>query len=262
MTQVANLGASLGACYVCASSFVNSCSLTPTSESSGYLAANAQTWLSSTRWLAANSAYQTLDFDLGASMNADCFGVYKHNLGDIAGSLLVQYSTGSAGGPFTTAWAITPGDNRALFRVNTVDIAARYWRLACSGHIAAPSIAVIVIGKSIRLPAPEHSFAMPWLARDTEVLNMLSEAGETLGRSILRQGLRTGLKYSRMQLSWARDTWEPFVRQAEKNPFFWSWDQTQYPNESYYCFLDKKPKYGMTEKPAHVQVEASFVAKV
>ena len=157
--------------------------------------------------------------------------------------------------------AITPGNNRALFRVNTVDVTARYWRVVCSGHTAAPTIAVLVIGKTIQLPAPHHPFNLPMLSRDTEVMNMLSEAGEPLGRSVLRQGFRTGLKYGQMNVAWARATWEPFVRLAEKNPFLFAYDATNYPDEAYYCFLDKKPKYGQTEKPIHVQVEATFIAK-
>lgn len=260
-TSIGQAGFALSGTYVCASSFVSSASLAITSESSGYEGTRALSWLSQERWLAANSATQTLDLDLGAAMNADCFGVYKHNFGDIGGSFLVQYSTGSAGGPFTTQWAITPGDNKARFRVNTVDITARYWRLVCSGHNAPPTIGVLVIGKSIHLPSPEHPFSIPMISRDTEVLNSQSEAGEFIGRSILRQGMRTGLKYSQLPVSWARGTWEPFLRLAELNPFFFAYDINRYVDDAYYCFLDKKPKAGQSAKPYHVQTEMTFIAK-
>lgn len=237
-----------------------------TSETSGSEAANALTWLSSQRWLAASSATQAFQLDLGSALGIDCFGLYKHNLGDIAGSLLVQYSTSSLGGTFTTLFAITPGaansgGNRTLFRVNSNAVTARYWQAVFSGHNAPPSVGVLLLGLSTQLPAPDHPFMVPMLNRDTEILNNVSEGGEFLGRRVLRPGMKTGFKLGKVQETWARQYWEPIARGLEVNPFFWAWDASRYPDDAYYCFIDKIAKDVKSAKPVHVDIEVSFFAK-
>lgn len=237
-----------------------------TSEASGYEAVNALTWLTSQKWKAANSATQYLQLDLGSAVAIDCFGLHKHNLGDVAGSMLVQYSTSSLGGTFTTLFALTPGaansgGNRTLFRVNSNAVTARYWQLVCSGHNAAPSVGVFFLGLSTQLPAPDHPFLVPRLNRDTEVLNNQSEGGEFLGRSVLRAGFRSGFKLGKVQETWARDNWVPLATAMETNPFFWAFDANRYPDDAYYCFIDKRPREVKSAKPVHVDIEVTFFAK-
>lgn len=237
-----------------------------TSETSGYLAPNALTWLSSQQWWAANSATQYFQLDLGAAQGVDCFGIYKHNLGDIGGSLLVQYSTSSLGGSFTTLFSITPGaansgGNRTLFRINSNQVSARYWQFVFSGHNAAPKAGVLFLGASTQLPAPDHPFLPPMLNRDSEVLNNVSASGEFIGRRILRHGFKTGFKLGKVQETWARQYWDPVQRAMEIAPFFWAFDANRYPDDAYFCFIDKVLKDVKTSKPIHVDIEASFFAK-
>lgn len=237
-----------------------------TSEASGYEAANALTWLSAQKWKAANSATQYYQLDLGSAVGVDCFGVYKHNLGDISGSLLVQYSTSSLGGAFTTLFAITPGaansgGNRTLFRVNSNQVAARYWQYVFSGHNGPPAVGVLLLGASTQLPAVDHPFLVPMLNRETQILNNESESGEFLGRSVLRTGMKTGFRLTAVQETWARQYWEPIARGMEINPFFWAWDANRYPDDAYYCFIDKMARDVKSRKPIHVDIEVTFFAK-
>jgi hypothetical protein len=237
-----------------------------TSEASGYEAANALTWISSQKWKAANSATQYFQLDLGSAVGVDCFGLYKHNLGDVAGSLLVQYSTSSLGGTFTTLFSIVPGaansgGNRTLFRVNSNQVTAQYWQFVFSGHNGPPAVGVALLGASTQLPAPDHPFMVPRLNRDTEILNNQSESGEFLGRSVLRHGMKSGFKLGKVQETWARQYWEPIANAMEINPFFWAWDANRYPDDAYFCFIDKRPKDTKSVKPVHVDIEATFFAK-
>lgn len=237
-----------------------------TSENSGYEAVNALTWLSSQKWVAASSATQFFQLDLGSVQGVDAFGLYKHNLGDIGGSLLVQYSTSSLGGTFTTLFAVTPGaansgGNRTLFRVNSNQVSARYWQFVFSGHNGPPAVGVLLLGASTQLPAVDHPFLVPSLNSDTEILNNVSESGEFLGRSILRHGFKTGFKLGKVQETWARQYWVPAQRAMEINPFFWAWDAGRYPDDAYYCFIDKAARDVKSAKPIHVDIEVSFFAK-
>ena len=237
-----------------------------TSESSGYEAVNALTWLSSQQWLAASSATQYFQLDLGSAVGIDCFGAYKHNLGDVAGSLLVQYSTSSLGGTFTTLFAINPGaansgGNRTLFRINSNQVSARYWQFVFSGHNAAPRAGVLFLGASTLLPAPDHPFRVPRLNRASEILNNESESGEFLGRSLLRAGFVTGFKLGKVAETWARDNWDPVQKGLEINPFFWAFDAGRYPDDAYLCFTDKRPRETKSVKPVHVDIEVTFFAK-
>lgn len=242
--------------------------LTPivTSESSGYAATNALTWLSNQRWKAANSSTQYFQLDLGAAAGIDAFGLYKHNLGDVAGSLLVQYSTSSLGGAFTTLFAVMPGaansgGNRTLFRVNSNQVTARYWQFVFSGHNSAPIVGVLGLFATTQLPAIDHPFQVPMLNRDTELMNNLSDTGEFIGRSVLRTGFSTGFKLGKVQDTWLRQFWEPIARGMELNPFFWAWDANRYQDDAYYCFLNKKTNPVRSVKPIHDDIDVSFTAK-
>lgn len=237
-----------------------------TSETSGYEAANALTWLTSQQWLAANSATQYFQLDLGAAVGIDCFGLHKHNLGDVGGSLLVQYSTSSLGGSFTTLFSITPGGvssggNRTLFRVASAQVTARYWQFVFSGHNGAPRAGQIFLGATTQLPGVDHPFLVPRLNRETDMLNNVSEGGEFIGRSVLRRGYKSGFKLGKVQETWARQYWDPLAALMEVSPFYWSWDATRYPDDAYFCWLDKAARDVKSVKPIHVDIEVTLFAK-
>ena len=264
-TTIVSAGSFLGNCRVAYNNLAFGLSPTVTSEASGYEATRAMDWMSYNKWKAANSAQQNFDLDLSSAQTVDCFGLYKHNLGSVGGSLDVQYSTGSAGGPYSSLFAITPGPvnsggNRTLFRINSNGVLAQWWRFSFSGHSAAPSAGVIFLGASVQLPAPNHPFQLPIISPQNEVLNNDSEGGELLGRSLLRQGRASNLRY-RLAEQWIRPLWQPFAEAAELTPFFFAWDATRWPDEAYFCFTDKKPKQGKSDKPNHVEVELAFLAK-
>lgn len=237
-----------------------------TSEASGYEAINALTWLSYQKWRGVSSATQFYQVDLGTAQGIDAFGLYKHNLGDIGGSLIVQYSTSSLGGSFTTLFSITPGaansgGNRTLFRINSDQVTARYWQFVFSGHNAPPEVGVLGLFATTMLPAVDHPFPIPRLNRGTEIMNNQSEGGEFLARRVLRGGYRTGFKLGKVQETWARQYWDPVNAQLEVNPFFWAWDATRYPDDAYFAYLDRPAKETKSVKPIHVDIDVSLVAK-
>ena len=60
--------------------------------------------------------------------------------------------------------------------------------------------------------------------------------GAFLGRSLYRKGNQVNIVTDGLDPSWVRSSWEPFMEHAELKPFFFSWDDDNYPAEAAFCW--------------------------
>lgn len=61
----------------------------------------------------------------------------------------------------------------------------------------------------------------------------MSESGQWLGRSIMRQGNDTQFSWRHLDPDWYRQRFAPFAERAKKYPFFIKWRPDLYDNAVY-----------------------------
>jgi hypothetical protein len=162
--------------------------------------------------------------DLGSAQAVDYFGL----VGDMNGATVaLQSSTNNS------TWTTQQTQSGLTDRINMflfLPVTARYWRLYITGSL--PSIAVVYIGKALAMQRKIYQGHSPLtLSRDTELSNNVSDGGQYLGRSIIRQGASTSFGWQHLKADWYRANFDPFVQAARVAPFFIAWRPEQYPSE-------------------------------
>ncbi len=74
----------------------------------------------------------------------------------------------------------------------------------------------------------------------------MSENGEFLGRSVIRQGGTGKISINEMSDSWVRANWAGLADAIQTKPFFFQWDDANYDGETVLCWVKKMvptPKY-------------------
>lgn len=205
---------------------------TVSSSASGFPADNLADWHSWSRWKAASAATShTVQWDAGAATACDCAAIHAHNL--VAGqTCAVEWSSTGVGAwtavatftgvaPSTALW---PPASQSLM-ASFVSVSARYWRLNFASAVAfTPSLGVAIIGPRLLTERSAHvGMKTPRQARQVEILNNISDAGNFLGRSLIDRGVSGSIELEYLSSAWVESTWMPFSVHASRYPFFLSW---------------------------------------
>lgn len=222
---------------------------TASSAATGYSAANAWDWLTTTYWSPTSNGVQTLTFQFSSAVSADYFGLYRHNLGTVGASVKLQHSPD--GSTWTDAFtAVSPDDNEIVLQTFT-SASKTWWRIRFDLGSSADSLFVGIVAFGPRLTTEygmPAGFVVPRHSRSTQILNSKTEGGQFAGRSIIARGARSAITIRNATQAWARTYWEPFVRHAELKPFFFSRNHTDYPEDAVYCWSDGEiPEYGIND---------------
>ena len=211
---------------------------------------NAASWQTSGGgWQATGAGDKTLTVTLAAVDNADCYGIYKHNIGTLGLTVKLQFSTDGVAWNDLAGSARMPSDDTAVFFVGAQE-SAKFWRIHIAGLAAGETLiigqAFIGLALSVFSP-PEPGWVPPNLALDNVYINSRSEGGDFLGRTLIRKGSKTNFAVSIASQEWIRDSWLPFMEAAELHPFYHAWDTTSFPDEVAFCYTD-----GPISKPVYV----------
>ncbi|SDP40734.1 hypothetical protein SAMN04488061_2884 [Filomicrobium insigne] len=105
-------------------------------------------------------------------------------------------------------------------------------RLVVSAGLAVPRLAVMYCGALLVLQRRIYVGHQPGpLNRKTDRSVGVSEKGNFLGRVIRSQSTATAIEQRNLTPEWYRETFEPFAKFADQNPFFWAWRPGSYPRE-------------------------------
>jgi hypothetical protein len=98
-------------------------------------------------------------------------------------------------------------------------------------------ISIVNIGKALELPnGMQSGFVVPNHGYDDDIMNVVSETGLYLGRSLKSKGRKFTISQPPLcTASFVRNSWIPFLEHARLYPFFFTWDNTNYPGESVFC---------------------------
>lgn len=175
----------------------------------------------------------TWSIDYGETTDVDYIGIAAHTFHVDRCTLSIEYSID--GSTWTTLRELAPGDGAPIMLVFN-PITARYWQFTVDG-LAAPVIGVIFVGRALAMQRAIYGGHAPiTLNRKTTIVPVKTEAGQFLGRSIVRQGNATTFEWKNLTAGWYRQYFDPFVKYARRFPFFIAWRPATFPNEVGYVW--------------------------
>lgn len=228
-------GSVTGTTRLCYNNLLENGTVTASSEAVGFAVSNAYNWLTNDYYKPTTGGTTTIDLTLTTGAPADYFAFYGTDLGSLSGTIKLQYHNGATYvDAFTAQGVFGTEPFIKFFDSKTSD----KWRVVITST-GVFAIASIAFGEYIALEHGLHvGFTEPKLARETETIGNISDGGVFLGRSIISKGFRTRMNIEFMSETFTRDKWLPFVRHAEKKPFYLAWDYDRYPNEAAFCWTD------------------------
>ncbi len=184
----------------------------------------------------------TAKFQMSTSATIDFVGIAAHNAGTHNGGtdILVQYAT-VVGGALTTIENVTFTDNNAKMILFSEVTAAE---IVISGSTTSGlEIGVIYAGKALEMLRPIFGGHSPIdLSSKVDYQSTNSESGQFIGRNIIRKGIATDFSWQHLDDTWYRASFEPFVKSAQRLPFFIKWRPDLYDVSAFgYTTADIKP---------------------
>lgn len=232
-------------------------------EDAGFPVENATNWLTyAGGWQTSTIGQSTITVTFLTAEAASAYGLFKHNLGDIGGTVKLQHSDDGVIFTDVAGSEMTPGNNKTIFFIFPVE-SHPVWRILFTGIDASETLIVgqAFVGPTLQLfGGPETGWTPPNLAFNDKFVNSRADGGDFLGRSLIRKGAKTGFNVSAVPANWVRTNWEPFLTVAQLQPFYYSWDSVNFPFEVAYCFTEDnvaKPTY---QSAAHLNIRLDFIA--
>jgi hypothetical protein len=174
------------------------------------------------------SGVLTAEFDAGP---VDYVGIAAHNLQ--GGTVKVEVKVG---GSWVVIDEVEPESNAPLmFLFDKVE--AEGVQITVDGEDA--SIGVVYAGQAIAMQRRVWGGINPInFSRKTTIRPNVSENGQWLGRSIIREGSATTVSWRNLEYNWYREYFDPFVEQARITPYFFAMRPDKYPEISGYVWTN------------------------
>ncbi len=216
-------------------------SITPSAEPdpANYPYQNAYDGRSYTYWkVPSGTQYLTAVFPSGKAVNA--YALYltgDETIAHLGGTVTFQYSQDGGATWVDFLPAEAPIDSTPIYRQKSTVTATRWrWKFDCA---SAHYVSVLSFGTDFQFERGCWTgFSPPKLARATELTNNVSQGGNFLGRSIIRNGMSTSFNLDFLSASFVRGYWFDFVVWAERKPWFLLWNKKDYPADAAFCWTD------------------------
>jgi len=184
-----------------------------------------------------------LRFVFPASVTLNFVGLAAHNLGDLGGTVAVQYSTNS-GSSWTSVppGTMAPSDNREIaWRFE--DITADYWRILLDGVTEDAVIGVCLFSEYLTIPRRIYSgYTPPLTPTEVKLQSNVSEGGHLLGTSRARSASTASASFNLLDPEFVRGAdWLGFQQAFnDGQAFFWSWRPDKYAQDLFYAWRTGK----------------------
>ena len=213
----------------------NAATITASSQTAAGPVQQAWDGITTTYWEIGEAGTHTLTCVFSSPVLADYFGVFAHNLATAGAQIKLQYSR-DVGVTWRDAFdALQLADNYCGLKPFPLMVTT-HWRVHIVVTTAPLYIGVLQFGaKLLPYRGMPVGFVYPADSRETEIIPNRTESGAFAGRSVIPRGTETELQINVVPEDWLRREWRPFVRWAEKKPFFFSWNHTDYPEECVYA---------------------------
>lgn len=204
------------------------------------------------RWEASSAATQTITIDV-EGQEVDYIGIARHNLNQIGLSITIKYDG------VTVVSSLSISNNQAILFLQNI-ASPSLITITIEGATIAPSIAVLYVGKTIRLERNIYVGHTPiTYGRNRATVNGVSENGQYLGEIVVRETNKTSVSLSNLTPDWYRSTLDPFFALSPRVPCFWAWRPSTYMSEVGFCWVEGEPQ--MSNQLSNGMVSANWTFK-
>ena len=203
------------------------------------------------RWQASSASTQTITIDI-SGQEVDYIGIARHNLNQLGLTITIKLDG------VVVNLQQTISDSQAIMVVRNI-AAPNVMEIVIEGATVAPSIAVLYVGKAIRLERNIYVGHTPiTYGRNRTTVNGVSENGQYLGEIVVRETNSTSVSLSNLTPDWYRNTLDPFFKLSPRVPCFWAWRPTTYEAEVGFCWVEGEPKMSNQLSNGMVQADWNF----
>lgn len=108
---------------------------------------------------------------------------------------------------------------------------------------ARPSIGTIYCGRVLEMQRPFYQGHRPAsLSENNTMRPTLSESGEWIGASQIRQGRDVSLSWKNLEAEWVRRVWQPFSLDIKRRPFFVAWNPLEFKKDVVFAIGGSTPQ--------------------
>ena len=207
-------GVSTNAGIIAYQNLVTFDTVTATSELSNRPVTNLANPATSFAWQATGTATQTLTINTDGR-DVDYIGIARHNLAQVGLTVEVKFNG------VTVLQPQSVSDNQALLFLFNLATPTTV-EIIIAGATEAPTIAVLYVGKSVKLQRNIYVGHTPI----------------TYGRD--------------------RNTLDPFFAQKPRRPCFWAWRPATYADEVGYCWVEGDPRPTNQRANGMMQIDWNF----
>lgn len=194
--------------------------------------------ITTTYWEINATGVHTLTCIFASPVQADYFAVFAHNLAAAGATIKLQYSR-DVGVTWKDAFASMAVADNACTLKTFAPMVTTHWRVYITITTAPLYIGVMNFGaRMTTYRGMPVGFVLPADNRNTEIIPNRTESGAFAGRTVIPRGTETEIMIQHVPEEWVRMNWRPFIRFAEKKPFFFSWNHTDYPEECVYAMAN------------------------
>ena len=160
---------------------------------------------------------------------------YPYPLTDGGPALVSDFAAGDY-----QLYSFSPDNQAILFLLKPRRIDAIRITVTYSG--TAPTLGVVRAGNVLEMTRPFYQGHNPAiLAADNTLRPNVSESGEWLGASLIRQGRSVKMDWQNIASSWVREKWTPFSKTIKTSPFIIAWNAKKFSTDVFYCSSSDTP---------------------
>ena len=209
---------------------IETATITASSTETGFDPTFVGMWTLHDAWQSVGFTGETLVFDLGVAKSADYLGIMGHNLSS-AGSGFFLEKADSLSGPWTTVLSKTPTSDNVIFERFT-STSSRYWRLRFENGTLPLLIPVVSLGVALEMQRGMAPGFSPPLVDVFRIQNSETDRGLFIGRSLVKEPQQISFNVNLLSSSFIRQQFIPFLEHAQRNPFFFSWNHQDFPEDA------------------------------
>lgn len=216
-------------------------SVTADYENSLYPASNLTNPNTALLWKSTSSAVQYVTIDINSTDPVDYVAIERHNWGSTLTVVSIESYDGATWSEVVQE-TLLGDDSPALLQFTPQQSAGLRIKLQPPNGVI-PQAAVVYCGKLLVMTRRIYVGHTPIpYGRNTTIVSAVTESGDFLGRIVLSEMHATAAAFSNINPTWYRQKFDPFVQQAQENPFFFAWRPGDYPREVGFAWLTADPK--------------------
>lgn len=187
----------------------------------------------------------TITFSFGEAIDADYCGVAGHTLTETGNQIELEYLDNSSPQAWVSLGSVIPGNETGNKTIMFLfdEVSSDGFRLTVSGGTGTvfPVLAAVSVGLVLKTERGIYGGHTPiTLSKVSTMRPQISEGGQFLGRSIIREGAATTIALKNLTAAWVRSDFQTFIESARTFPFFFAWRPTvTFEDEVAYCWTNK-----------------------